>query len=422
MEIYFDNAATTRVDDCVVDLMAKVMREDFGNPSSKHMKGVEAEGYLKEALKTLAGILKVQEKEIIFTSGGTESNNMALIGAAMACMRKGKHIISTCFEHPSVLEPLKYLERFTCPDGGHFEIQYLPVDREGHINPDELAGAIRPDTILVTTMFVNNEIGAVQDVSRIGRIVKEMNPQCLYHVDAIQAFGKYSIFPKRMNIDLLSVSGHKIHGPKGIGFLYKSENVRLQPLILGGGQQKGMRSGTDNVPGAAGLSRAAHNAYLELASNVSYLIFLKDRMIDGLEQFANELKETGTAGSGEGQTGASSAGHAAGKRKTAGYIRINSQKGEAGAPHIVSATFYPVKSEVMLHALEDKGIYVSSGSACSSNKPGLSGTLQSIGLSAKEADCTLRFSFSKYNSEEEVDCALDIIREVYGVLSRFTSY
>lgn len=413
MEVYLDNAATTRVDDCVVDLMAKVMREDFGNPSSKHMKGVEAEHYLKEALQTLAGILKVQEKEIILTSGGTESNNMALIGAAMASMRKGKHIISTCFEHPSVLEPLKYLERFSCPDGGHFEIQYLPVDGQGHVDPDELAKAIRPDTILVTTMMVNNEIGAVQDVSRLGRIIKEMNPQCLYHVDAIQAFGKYHIYPKRMNIDLLSVSGHKIHGPKGIGFLFKKENVRLQPLILGGGQQKGMRSGTDNVPGAAGLSKAAHNAYQELASNVSYLISLKDRMIDGLEQFAQEVKADAAA-SGNGPAGS--------KKKEAGYIRVNSQKGEAGAPHIVSATFYPVKSEVMLHALEDKGIYVSSGSACSSNKPGLSGTLQSIGLSAKEADCTLRFSFSKYNSEEEVDYTLKSIREVYGVLSRFTSY
>lgn len=398
-EIYFDNAATTRVDDCVVDLMGKVMREDFGNPSSKHMKGVEAEQYLKEGLKTLAGIMKVQEKEIIFTSGGTESNNMALSGAAMAAMRKGKHIISTCFEHPSVLEPLKYLEQFTCPDGGHFEIQYLPVDRQGHIDLDELAKAIRPDTILVTTMFVNNEIGAVQDVSRIGRIIKEMAPQCLYHVDAIQAFGKYNIFPKRMNIDLLSVSGHKIHGPKGVGFLYKNEKVRLKPLILGGGQQKGMRSGTDNVPGIAGLSCAAHNAYVDLELNVSRLISMKDRMIDGLEAFAEELRGNET-----------------------GYIRVNSKKGEAGAPHIVSATFYPVKSEVMLHALEDKGIYVSSGSACSSNKPGLSGTLQSIGLTAKEADSTLRFSFSKYNTEEEVDHALKVIREVYGVLSRFTSY
>jgi len=413
MEVYLDNAATTRVDDCVVDLMAKVMREDFGNPSSKHMKGVEAEHYLKEALKTLAGILKVQEKEIILTSGGTESNNMALIGAAMASMRKGKHVISTCFEHPSVLEPLKYLERFACPDGGRFEIQYLPVDRQGHVDPDELAGAIRPDTILVTTMFVNNEIGAVQDVSRLGQIIKEKNPQCLYHVDAIQAFGKYPIFPKRMNIDLLSVSGHKIHGPKGVGFLYKKENVRIQPLILGGGQQKGMRSGTDNVPGAAGLSMAAHNAYQELPAHVSRLISLKDRLIDGLEQFAAEVRadaqDPGTDPAGK-------------KKKETGYIRVNSLKGEAGAPHIVSATFYPVKSEVMLHALEDKGIYVSSGSACSSNKPGLSGTLQSIGLSAKEADCTLRFSFSRYNSEEEVDYTLKSIREAYGVLSRFTSY
>ena len=411
MEVYFDNAATTRADDCVVDLMTKIMREDYGNPSSRHRKGLEAEQYLKEARKKLAEILRVQEKEIIFTSGGTESNNTALIGAAMTMRRKGKHIIATCFEHPSVLEPLKYLEQFVCPDGEHFEIQYLPVDAEGHIDPDELARSVRPDTILVSVMFVNNEIGAVQDISRIGRIVKEMNPDCLFHVDAIQAFGKYPISPKRMKIDLLSVSGHKIHGPKGVGFLYKDEHVRLKPLILGGGQQKGMRSGTDNVPGAAGLGKAAANAYMELESNVSYLTFLKDRMIDGLEQMARELEEE--------------AGDAAGtdrKKQGSGYIRVNSQKGTASAPHIVSAVFFPVKSEVMLHALEDKGICVSSGSACSSNKPGLSGTLQSIGLSAKEADCTIRFSFSKYNSEEEVDYTLKTLRELYQVLRRFTSH
>ena len=387
LEIYFDNSATTRVDDDVIRIMEQVMREDYGNPSSKHMKGVDSERYIRSAASVLAGILKVSEKEIIFTSGGTESNNMALIGAAMANRRKGKHIISTCFEHPSVLEPLKYLEQFICPDGEHFEIQYLHVDPDGHISMEELKSSIRPDTILVTTMFVNNEIGAVQDVAAIGKLIKAVNPSCLYHVDAIQAFGKYPIYPGKMNIDLLSVSGHKFHGPKGIGFLYKNEKVKLNPLILGGGQQKGMRSGTDNVPGAAGLGEAAKIAYRDLQENVEHMTALKDRMIDGLS----------------------------------GY-KVNSKKGSLSAPHIVSVTFFPVKSEVMLHALEEKGIYVSSGSACSSNKPGLSGTLQSIGLSAKEADCTIRFSFSKYNTAEEVDFCLEKIRETYEVLRKFTSH
>ena len=408
LEIYFDNSATTRVDDDVIRVMEQVMREDYGNPSSKHMKGVDSERYIRSAASVLAGILKVSEKEIIFTSGGTESNNMALIGAAMANRRKGKHIISTCFEHPSVLEPLKYLEQFICPDGEHFEIQYLHVDPDGHISMEELKSSIRPDTILVTTMFVNNEIGAVQDVAAIGKLIRAVNPSCLYHVDAIQAFGKYPIYPGKMNIDLLSVSGHKFHGPKGIGFLYKNEKVKLNPLILGGGQQKGMRSGTDNVPGAAGLGEAAKIAYRDLQENVEHLTALKDRLIDGLSGYAEEIA-------------ASSSGDAKNGHERC-YIRVNSKKGSLSAPHIVSATFFPVKSEVMLHALEEKGIYVSSGSACSSNKPGLSGTLQSIGLSAKEADCTIRFSFSKYNTAEEVDFCLEKIRETYEVLRKFTSH
>ena len=413
MEVYFDNSATTQVDDRVIEIMEKVMREEYGNPSSKHMKGVEAETYLKQAASVLAGILKVSEKEIIFTSGGTESNNMALIGGAMANWRKGRHIIATCFEHPSVLEPLKYLEKYTCPDGSHFEIQYLPVDRDGHISLKELSASIRPDTILATTMFVNNEIGAVQDVSAIGRIIKEKNPGCLYHVDAIQAFGKLPILPRKMNIDLLSVSGHKFHGPKGVGFLYKNEKVRINPLILGGGQQKGMRSGTDNVPGIAGLARAAQIACEDLAGKAAHMTSLKDRLTGGLEAYAEQVR-------------ASEAGDPANDNKkgrnTPAYIRINSRKGTDSAPHIVSATFYPVKSEVMLHALEERGIYVSSGSACSSNKPGLSGTLQSIGLSAKEADCTIRFSFSDENTQEETDYVLEQIREVYGVLKKFAPH
>lgn len=402
-EIYFDNSATTRVDDDVIEVISRVMRQDFGNPSSKHMKGMESEHILRESREKIAKILKVSEKEIIFTSGGTESNNLALIGTAMAYQRRGRHIITTCFEHSSVLEPLKYLESYTFADGGRFEITYLPVDNDGHISLEELRNAIRPDTIIVTTMFVNNEVGAVQDVAAIGKLIKETNPRCIYHVDAIQAFGKYNIYPRKMNIDLLSVSSHKFHGPKGAGFLYKNEKVRVIPLILGGGQQKGMRSGTDNVPGAAGMAKAAENAYKNLAENVSHMTLLKDRLTDGLSEFAEQIKnETGPAGK--------------------CYIKINNKKCNQSAPHIVSATFFPVKSEVMLHALEEKGIYVSSGSACSSNRPGLSGTLQAIGLSAGEADCTLRFSFCRYNTIEEIDYVMEQIKDTYNMLKKFVSH
>ncbi|MBQ9814858.1 MAG: cysteine desulfurase [Lachnospiraceae bacterium] len=384
MEIYLDNSATTRVDDNVIELIEKVMREDYGNPSSKHMLGVNSEKYLREARERIAKTLKCSEKEILFTSGGTESNNMALIGTATANKRAGMHIITTCFEHPSVEKAADFLEE------QGFEITRLKVDGYGHIDIEELKSKLRPDTILVSIMFVNNEIGAVQDISAIGKAVKADNPKTIFHVDAVQAYGKYEINPVRMNIDLLSVSAHKIHGPKGIGFLYIKNGTKIKPLILGGGQQKGMRSGTDNVPGAAGLGLAAENAYKDLAAGREYLSRLKDTLTDGLTEMG---------------------------------VKVNSQKGELSAPNIVSATFAPVKSEVLLHALEDKGIYVSAGSACSSNKKtaAASDTLIAIGLDKKQADCTLRFSFSKYNTEEDVRETLKALQELLPVLSKFVS-
>lgn len=393
MECYFDNSATTRVDENVIETMVKVMKEDFGNPSSKHMKGVESERYLKDARDVLSHILKVESKEILFTSGGTESNNMAILGTAMANRRDGKHMITTCFEHPSVHEAFHFLER---QKEEPFEVTYLPVDQEGHISIQELKEAIREDTILVSIMMVNNEIGAVQNIAEIGRVIKEINPKCLFHVDTVQAFGKYEILPRKMKIDLLSVSAHKIHGPKGCGFLYIKDKTKISPIIFGGGQQKGRRSGTDNVPGCAGLSIAALNAYKDLAENVRHMTELKDLLTEGLELLGQS-------------------------DKTGVKIRINSRKGDLSAPHIVSAVFYPVKSEVLLHALEERGIYVSSGSACSSNKPGLSGTLEAIGLSGKEADCTIRFSFCKDNTAAQVQYALEQLKDLLPLLSKFVS-
>ena len=381
MEAYFDNSATTKVLDSVKDIVVKTMTEDYGNPAAKHRKGMEAEQYIRDARKIIADTMKVQEKEILFTSGGSESNNMALIGAAWANQRAGKHIISTSIEHPSVYNPLGVLEELG------FEVTILPVDHDGHISLKELEEAIRPDTILVSTMYVNNEVGAVEPVEEISKIIKAKNPSTLYHVDAIQAYGKYVIRPKKQGIDLLSVSGHKIHGPKGVGFLYIRNGVKIKPLIYGGGQQAGMRSGTENVPGVAGFGAAAKEMYTNHAEKVQKLIELKDYMTDRLGEIEGTV--------------------------------INSKKGEASAPQIVSVSFEGVRSEVLLHALEDKGVYVSSGSACSSNHPGISGTLKGIGVAQKLLDSTIRMSFGMFNTKEEVDYTIDVLKELVPVLRRY---
>lgn len=381
MEAYFDNSATTRVLDSVKDIVVKTMTEDYGNPAAKHRKGMEAEQYIREARKIIADSMKVQEKEILFTSGGSESNNMALICTAWANQRTGKHIISTAIEHPSVYNPLGVLEELG------FEVTILPVDHDGHISLKELEEAIRPDTILVSTMYVNNEVGAVEPVEEISRVIKAKNPSALYHVDAIQAYGKYVIRPKKQGIDLLSVSSHKIHGPKGVGFLYIRSGVKIKPLIYGGGQQAGMRSGTENVPGVAGFGAAVKEMYTDHAEKIQKLIGLKDYMTDRLGEIEGTV--------------------------------INSKKGEASAPQIVSVSFEGVRSEVLLHALEDKGIYVSSGSACSSNHPGISGTLKGIGVAQKLLDSTIRISFGIFNTKEEVDYTIDVLKELVPVLRRY---
>ena len=385
MEAYLDNSATTRCTQRVRDAVVQVMMEDYGNPSSKHMKGVEAERYLKDARETVARTLKVNEKEIYFTSGATESNNWALIGAARANRRAGMHLITTAVEHPAVLMPMQYLEE------QGFRVTYLPVDSKGHISLQDLEQALCEDTILVSMMYVNNEVGTVEPIEEAARIVKKYNPDILFHTDAVQAYGKMRIYPKRAGIDMLSVSAHKIHGPKGIGFLYVNEKVKIHPLILGGGQQKGMRSGTDNVPGAAGLAQAAREAYEQLEESREHLLDLKKRMTGGLEQMES--------------------------------VTVLSEKGDSSAPHIVSASFPGVRSEVLLHALEDRGIYVSAGSACSSNKKlPVSAVLKELHLSPELLDSTLRFSFSRYTTAEEIDYCLQALRELLPVLRRYARH
>ena len=384
MEAYLDNAATTRVFPEVRDIMLQVMEKDFGNPSSRHTKGIEAEGYVTKAVQQIAGTLKCQPKEIILTSGGTESNNMALIGTALANQRAGKHVITTRIEHASIHEPFGRLEQMG------YEAQYLPVDHNGHLQPEVLEEAVREDTLLVSVMMVNNEIGAVEDIKKLVTVAKQKNPNVIFHVDAIQAYGKYKIVPKRLGIDLMSVSGHKIHGPKGSGFLYVRDGVKISPIILGGGQQRGMRSGTENVPAIAGLGEAVRLIYQQHSEKVERLYALKQRLIDGL-----------TAMEGVSING------------------INGLSLTETAPHIVSASFDGIKSEVMLHALAQEGVYVSSGSACSSNHPDLSGTLKAIGVEDRLLDSTLRFSFSVLSTEEEVDHALEAVAKVLPQLRRF---
>lgn len=381
MEAYFDNSATTRVFDCVKDAVVNAMTVDYGNAAARHMKGVEAERLIKEARAEIAKSLKVQEKEILFTSGGTESNNTALIGAAFANQRAGKHLITTGVEHASIYNTMEFLRE------QGFEITYLPVDSYGCISLEELAQAVREDTILVSVMYVNNEIGAVEPVEEISKVIKAKNPKTLFHVDAIQAYGKYVIRPKKQGIDLLSVSGHKIHGPKGVGFLYIDEKAKVRPILFGGGQQKGMRSGTENVPGCAGLGAAVREVYRDHEAKIEKLYQIRERLIAGLKELPG--------------------------------VTINGHEGRENAPQIVSASFEGVRSEVLLHALEDRGVYVSSGSACSVNHPGVSGTMKGIGVKKELLDSTIRFSFGLFNEPEEANYCLEVLRELLPVLRRY---
>lgn len=384
MEVYLDNSATTRCFDEAAELMKRVLCEDYGNPSSMHHKGVESEHYLRYARETLAGILKVGEKEILFTSGGTEADNIALLGTAMANHRMGRHLVTTQIEHPAVIQPMRYLEE------QGFRVTYLPVDRQGRTRLDDLHRVVSKDTILVSIMHTNNEIGTLQPIAEAGELIKRINPRTVFHVDAVQGFGKFRIYPSRMKIDLLSVSAHKFHGPKGVGFLYRNEKVKLCPILYGGGQQKGMRSGTENVPGIAGMAKAAELMYENLDADRKKLYELRELFIEGVSGIAD--------------------------------TRINGCMGDESAAHIVSLSVRGVRSEVLLHALEERGIYVSAGSACSSNKPQPSATLRAIGIEKELLDSTIRFSFSVFTTEEEIRYTVDMLHELIPTLRRYTRH
>ena len=378
MEVYFDNSATTRVYPEVAQIMLKVMTEDYGNPSSLHMMGVRAENYIKETSYEISKILKCREDEIIYTSCGTESNNLAITGTALAKKRKGKHIITTSIEHASVRSVMEFLEK----EG--FEITYIDPDNTGKIKASDVADAVREDTILVSCMMINNEIGAIQPVEEISKAVLKKNKDVIFHVDATQSFGKIPMIPSKIGAQLISVSGHKIHGPKGSGFLYVKKGTLLRPILYGGGQQRNMRSGTENVPAIAGLGVAVKMSFDEFDKKTEYIRTIKDSFIE----------------------------------KVTSLPDVASYSGDA--PHIANISFMGVRAEVMLHALEDRGIYVSSGSACSSNKKTVSRTLQSIGLSDEAMESNIRFSFGEENTIEEVDYAFGVISEILPVLRHYT--
>ena len=384
MEVYLDNSATTKCFEDVAKFMTNILCEDYGNPSSMHRKGFAAERYIKEAKDIFARILKVNAKELYFTSGGTEADYLALIGCALANKRSGNHIITTKIEHPAVLEPLAYLEK------QGFEVTYLPVDANGVVRLEDLEQAMTSETILVSMMHTNNEIGALQPIVEAGKLIKKINPKCLFHVDAVQGFGKARIQPKRMLVDLLSVSSHKIHGPKGVGLLYVDEKVKILPIQFGGGQQKNIRSGTENVAGIAGMAMAADMLYKNLDEEVIQLYELKKYFIEGLSQIPD--------------------------------TQINGRTDEFSAPHIISFSVAGVRSEVLLHSLEDKGIYVSAGSACASNHPQTSKTLMAIGLDKKLWDSTIRFSMSVFTTKEEIDYTLKALYDMIPMLRKYTRH
>ena len=382
MEVYLDNSATTRCFDEVAALMTQIMCEDYGNSSSLHRKGVQAEKYIRYANDVIARNLKVNEKEIFFTSGGTESDNLALIGCARANCRSGRHLITTQIEHPAVLKTMKYLEE----EG--FRVTYLPVDKKGCIRMEDLQRAITGETILVSIMHTNNEVGSMQPIAEAGALIKRMNPKILFHVDAVQGYGKFRIYPKKMKIDLLSVSGHKIHGPKGIGFLYVDEKVKIKPILFGGGQQNGIRSGTENVPAIAGLAKAVEIIYSGLNQEIEKLYQIKRAFVEGVQKIEDVI--------------------------------VNGHPDETGAPHVVSVSIRGVRSEVLLHALEDKGIYVSAGSACSARKPQPSATLRAMGVSEDMLGSTIRFSFSIFTTMEEINYTLQTMYDIIPMLRRYT--
>lgn len=380
--IYFDNAATTRAADEVAERVRYMLLENFGNPSAQSMMGVRAENELNDARKIMAKSINALPEEIYFTSGGTEDDNWAIFGTAEGYKRSGKHMITTSIEHPAVSEPMERLRQ------KGWEVTVLDVDKNGYIDLDVLRDSIREDTVLVSIILVNNEVGTIQDVAAVGKLIKEKNPNTLFHVDAVQAFGKYPIDVRKMGIDMLSMSGHKIHGPKGVGFFYMKKGLKVRPIIYGGGQERGQRSATENTPGIVGLAKAVELAMENMDASHEKVMEVKRTLAEGI---LRDIPKT----------------------------HINGPSIEEASPYVLNVSFNGLRSEVLLHALEEKEVYVSAGSACSSKKKGGSHVLRSLGLSEERIEGAIRFSFCRYNTVDEAAACLEILKEKTAFLRKY---
>jgi cysteine desulfurase len=376
MEVYFDNSATTKPYEEVIEVIADTMRNYYGNPSSAHKLGLKAESKMNESREAIAKSLNCTKEEIIFTSGGSESNNFLIKGF----VREGSHVITTNIEHPSVINMCKELE------SAGVKVTYLKVDERGKINIEELENAITKDTQVVSIMHVNNEIGVIQDIEKIGRLLKEKSSRIKFQVDAVQSYGKYKIDVQKCNIDLLSASSHKLHGPRGIGFAYVRKGLVPKPLIFGGGQEKSFRSGTENLASMVGFAKASEIIYKDRAENFNGITQLKSYFIERLEELE--------------------------------AVKINSPLSEDYSPYVLNVSFIGARSEVLLHLLEEGGVYVSTGSACSSKNTKDSHVLKAIGLNDNEIKGAIRFSFNGSNTKEEVDYTIDLLNRSLRFLRR----
>ena len=382
MEVYFDSAATGKVLPEAVETMVKAMTEVYGNPSSASILGIEAGNVLKKSQEDIARIINAEPSEIYFTSGGTEGDNWAIFGTAYGYKRSGKHIITTNTEHPAINLPLEALKE----EG--FEIEKIGVDEKGYIDIEELKSKIRKDTILVSVILANNETGTVQDIEKIGQAVKEVNNDTLLHADAVQAFGKMKIDVKNSKIDMLSASVHKFGAPRGTGIFYMKKGLKVKPLMYGGGQQLNQRPGTENVAGAAAIVKAAEVCYKNLEENNEKIREIKKYIAD---RVLTEIPNT----------------------------FINGDSIEKASPYVLNIGFMGLRSEVLLHALEAEGIYVSAGSACNSKKKVRSSVLSAMGKSDEEIEGSIRLSFSKFNTMEEAEYAVEKLKEQATLLRRF---
>ena len=371
MDRYLDNSATTRPYDEVTEKMAEVMKNSYGNPSSLHRIGIAAEKEIKKAKEIISGTLKANPNEIYFTSGGTESNNLAIMGVCSAA--RGKHIISTPLEHPATMNTLAELEK------RGYKVDFIPVTKDGVIDIPAFEDLISDDTVLVTAMLVNNEIGSIQPISKMCQVLKRKNPMAYFHVDAVQGYCKVLCDVKTLGVDLISISGHKIHGPKGIGVLYIKKGTKLAPIIFGGGQQDNIRPGTENVPAIAGIGVASKLCHGNMPNSVVRMDSLKNMLLEGI-------------------------------LKSIPNVKVNTP--ENSAPHILNVSFKGVRSEVVLHSLENYGIYVSSGSACSSHKREPSYVLTAIGTDREMIDGSIRFSLSEFNTKEDIEETLKALNEI----------